>query len=275
MKKIIYDFGACSGFNLKYFLSRADIVVAIEADPLAADIIKDKFASAISEGRLFVENVVVTELKFNDFVPFYISKLGGGHNQFPEPKSEEMKFFDKVELPSLTALEIISKYGKPYYIKIDVEWADAQILRSILSAGIRPPFISAESHTSEIFALLHGLGGYQSFNLVRGCEVLSEFKSFGADSKIKSGSDIEHLFEEHSSGPFGYDISRPWMTPDNFFYYLALDRLGWKDVHATTEIQANSDLIVSFSKFARRQIVQDYVPMFVRKTISKIRKFRL
>ena len=44
---------------------------------------------------------------------------------------------------------------------------------------------------------------------------------------------IQHSFPHHSAGPFGNDISGPWMTPDNFFRVLALVGLGWKDIHAT------------------------------------------
>ena len=40
MKKIIYDFGANNGDNIKYYIQKSDTVIAIEADPKLCDIIK-------------------------------------------------------------------------------------------------------------------------------------------------------------------------------------------------------------------------------------------
>jgi predicted RNA methylase len=44
MKKIIYDFGANTGGSIPYYLKKADVVVAVEANPQLCAIMEDKFA---------------------------------------------------------------------------------------------------------------------------------------------------------------------------------------------------------------------------------------
>ena len=46
-------------------------------------------------------------------------------------------------------------------------------------------------------------------------------------------------FPHHSAGPFGNDISGPWMTSDNIFKVLSFAGLGWKDIHATNTKKAD------------------------------------
>ena len=41
--KIIYDFGACVGDNIPYYLLKSDLVIAIEANPSLVERIKQKF----------------------------------------------------------------------------------------------------------------------------------------------------------------------------------------------------------------------------------------
>lgn len=74
-KKIIYDFGANTGENLPYYLKKADLVVAVEANPSLCVGIREKHCNEIQKGRLVVENCVITTEKKAKVVPFYISKV--------------------------------------------------------------------------------------------------------------------------------------------------------------------------------------------------------
>lgn len=60
-RKIIYDLGANNGDEIPYYLKKADTVVAVEANPVLCDQIRDRFAVQIAEGRLFVEGCVLAE----------------------------------------------------------------------------------------------------------------------------------------------------------------------------------------------------------------------
>lgn len=61
MKKVIYDFGANNGDDIPYYLLKADVVVAVEANPKLCNAISNRFENYISDGRLFVENCVLAE----------------------------------------------------------------------------------------------------------------------------------------------------------------------------------------------------------------------
>ena len=122
--------------------------------------------------------------------------------------------------------------GNPYYIKIDIEHYDAQILRALFSAGVFPPFISAELHSIEVFALLVAQGGYNAFKLVDGGSVSRVYSNrlITCENEQKQ---VKLSFPFHAAGPFGNDVDGVWMTADNFLRVLALEGLGWKDIHAT------------------------------------------
>ena len=260
--KIIYDFGANKGTNLPYYLKKADIVVAVEANPSLCQEIRERFATEIAAGRLFVENYVLTADDSSAEVFFYICRLHHVLSQFPQPKQEDMKHFDKVLLPSKSVLSVIEAYGTPYYIKIDVEHYDEVILKTLFVNNIRPPFISAESHTIAIFALLVGLGEYTAFKLVAGPTVESDYRHHSI--AVASGSET-YSFPHHSAGPFGDDIPGQWLADNRFFELLAMEGLGWKDIHATNTIAADARARSrrSIAKTARlfvRLFVKPYVP---------------
>ncbi len=232
-RKVIYDLGSNNGDDIPYYLKKGDVVVAVEANPALAKQIEQRFSDAISEKRLFVENCVLTARGNPREGTFHLHKSNPVLSQFPKPSAAEIGQFNEVVLPARTVTDLIDTYGPPFYIKIDVEHYDEVILGELFANNIMPPFISAESHSIEVFSLLVSQGGYKSFNLVDGSSVGTKYK----DHVIQSGGGQETFsFPHQSAGPFGEDIGEPWMTADNFFRFLAFELLGWKDIHATTVI---------------------------------------
>jgi FkbM family methyltransferase len=231
--KVIYDFGSNNGDDLPYYLKRSDLVIAVEANPTLCDQIRTRFAEEIGKGRLIVENCVLTVDQDGTNVPFYVHRTDHVLSQFPEPAPKALADFERMWLPSKNVVGLIRKHGEPYYIKIDIEHYDQVILRALFENGIRPPFISSESHSIEIFALLLTLGGYGSFNLVDGRSIPLRY----SDHTIRTTQGPEqYTFPRHSAGPFGDDIKGPWLPAESFFTLLALEGLGWKDIHASTLI---------------------------------------
>lgn len=103
-------------------------------------------------------------------------------------------------LPSRTASSIIKHYGEPFYIKIDVENYDHEILRDLFKNEIYPPWISAESHTIEVFCLLVSTNVYHAYNLVDGSYNEIKFKNFPIKANL--GKEL-YSFPGNSSGPLG------------------------------------------------------------------------
>ena len=230
MKRIIYDFGANKGDDISYYLKRADLVVAVEADPDLCRMMQDSFAPQIKSGRVIVDNYVITVEALSE-VTFYKHKRNHVLSQFPKPRGRHLRAFTEVLLPARTPLSIISEHGAPYYIKIDVEHYDAAILANLFAHGIRPPYISAESHSAEVFPMLVAQGGYKAFKLVEGRHVHRSANDILIQGD--AGSVERFSFKRHAAGPFGDDISGEWLTAENCKRLLAFRGMGWRDVHAT------------------------------------------
>jgi FkbM family methyltransferase len=251
--RIIYDLGANRGDNISYYLKKADMVVAVEANPVLANQIRERFTDPIRTGRLTVHNCVLTCEKDNPEVNFYIHKTLDVRSQFPRPDDDRMHQFTKIQLPSISVLELIGTHGKPYYMKIDLENYDQIILKELFLNDVMPEFISAESHSIDVFSLLLSFGNYRSFNIVDGPTVASKYKNCA----IKTiGGAERYCFPEHSAGPFGEDIAGKWMTPDNFFRLLAFEQLGWKDVHATNAIPPDPHRRVYSANYLHKEIIR-------------------
>lgn len=231
-KKIIYDLGANNGDDIPYYLLKADLVVAVEANPALCDLMTARFGGEIEAGRLVVENCVVTADGVGGWVDFHIHRASHILSQLPPPLPGDEDDFDKVALPARAVSEIMSIHGDPYYIKIDIERCDAEILGALFNAGVFPPFISAEAHSIEVFALLVAQGRYNAFKLVDGASV-SKVYSERLITCGNQGNQVRWSFPFHSAGPFGDDVDGAWMTAENFLRVLALEGLGWKDIHAT------------------------------------------
>ena len=260
-KRVIYDFGANNGDDTEYYLKKADLVIAVEANPLLANAIRSRFSDAIAASKLVVEACILSDGITGTVHPFYIHKTNHVMSQFPRPEASRLSEFEEVQLPSKNVIDLVEQHGDPYYVKIDVEHFDQAILELLFSRDIRPPFISAESHSIEIFSTLVSQGKYDCFNLVDGRSVERVYKN--AHIETTRGEEV-YSFPRHSAGPFGADISSPWMTANNFFLRLAFEGLGWKDVHATNAFAADPNV--------RPQLCEIPPPPPKRKSFKRMRR---
>jgi len=228
---IIFDFGANTGEDIEYYLNRTSRVIAVEADPSLALIIKNKFAEQILNGKLVLVNKVLTD---NDVpkVDFYLHKTNPGLNQFQQPSIEMLEKFTVVELEAINVVSLVTKFASqslpPLYCKIDLEGFDLHILRALFNNGMYPIYLSAECHTFEIASLIIATDKYEAFNLVEGESV----PKFSYASNLSPGSSAMKQFRSFSAGPFGNDIPKGWLTKNAILAQLNLFGPGWKDFHA-------------------------------------------
>ena len=236
MKKIIYDLGCHNGSNIPYYLLKADLVVAVDANPKLCEIIKYKFEKEIQEKRLIVENCIISHEASGEKKSFYIfEELDVLSTIYPENKSylenKEIKKSDytKIEVVSKNILDLIYEFGDPFFIKIDLENYDHIILREIFNNKIIPKYISSECHNLEVFNLMTNNDEYNFFKLSKGNDVHLE------DYQIKnlSGFEINYKFPLHSAGPFADDIKGDWLPKDIFISQFFLNGgPSWVDIHA-------------------------------------------
>ncbi len=227
----IYDCGANNGDDIPYYLLRADKVVAIEANPNLAEGIRLRFSECINVGRLFVEECVVTG-GYCGSTEFYINDTYDYLGTTNIPVHQDSGNYRKVKLKSRSITSIIEQYGEPYYIKIDIEGGDDEVLTSILKSGYRPPYLSVEAHSFDVFTTLVCLGNYKAFKLLDGLSVVDDYSDFRVT--FQDGKSVPHAFPLHSAGPFGNDIAGDWMSTREFFKYLSFVGTGWKDIHVSS-----------------------------------------
>ena len=92
-----------------------------------------------------------------------------------------------------------------------------------------PAYISAEAHTIETFNELAAMG-YTKFKMVAGATVQSDYA--GHAIARNDGTLVAHDFPAHSAGPFGNDVSGPWLDKDAMLAAWRARGEGWFDLHA-------------------------------------------
>lgn len=219
--KIVYDFGAHNGSNIPYYLLKFDKVVAVEANPILISEIEVKFKKEISENRLILINCAVSSINGN--ANFYIHKDNSVLSQFPTPS--DIENFQVIRVESRKASDIVKEFGFPEYIKIDVEHTDVEILQDLFINKIFPMYISAESHDILVFTTLVSSRQYLSYKILDGRSIHDLYQNKNIDGQL-------YTFPFHSAGPMFEDIDLPELNEEQLFYKLAMQGLGWKDIHA-------------------------------------------
>ncbi len=248
--KVIYDIGANNGDDLAYYLLKAERVVAVEANPRLCEQILKRFQKEVELKRLIIENCALTD-SFSGEIDFYIHRVDHILSTLVEPVGRERDHFERTRITAISVSDLVAKHGEPYYIKIDIEGYDEKILEALYANGIKPPYISAESHTLGVFSLLAEKFGYKSFKLLEGASVGTKYAQAKVFSPIAGGY-AEYSFPSHSAGPFGDDIDGDWLDKDSLLKLLGFHGLGWKDIHATDCTAPKSMRLVPYNlAFAR------------------------
>ena len=228
-ERIIFDIGSNNGDDIPYYLLKAHKVVAVEANPLLCAHIESRFPNEILSGRLCVQNVALTSSN-QEYIDFYIHKQH--HVLSSLSPQSDIQDYTKISVKTLSLDQLVLRYGIPYYIKIDIEGTDEDILESLGHLSLKPSYLSAEAHKISVFALLSERLNYNSFKLVDGKSVPYSYRKTIVESLFHD-KPYGYSFPPHSAGPFGNDIFGQWMDKSSFLKLLAMQGLGWKDIHAS------------------------------------------
>lgn len=224
----IYDFGANNGDDLRYYLMKAEFVVAIEANPELCDLIEHRHGQAIREGRLRVINKLVCAEADQLSAPFFVHKRNHVLSQAIVPDTESAVDFEEIHLESITPSGLIDI--APLYVKVDLEGIDHLVLDDLFQNRIFPKYISSECHSIAVLGLITTTNFYNSYNLVNGYRVGTRYHDTLVTTNAGS---VRFRFAPHSAGPFGEDIGRPWLSERALVRMLGVHGLGWIDIHAT------------------------------------------
>lgn len=268
--KAIYDFGMNNGDDVEYYLKKGMKVVGVEANPELCEECRKRFPAAISDGSFVILNVALTSEQHETTVPFWIHRKYHFLSRFPKPSIEEQDKFLEISVEAKRASDIVKEHGAPHYIKLDVEHYDQKVLADLFSHDIYPDFLSAEAHSVQVFCLMVS-AGYRSFNLVDGSTVHIDYSA----ATISTPTGIEQFaFRHHSAGPFADDIASPWYNEDSFFYILAKQGLGWKDVHASKYIvpAAHPTVHIRKPQLTIGEHLRDFGPSLIRSVSYRFRR---
>jgi FkbM family methyltransferase len=156
MKNLVYDIGGYDGSDTGHYLSLGYKVLCIEAQPDQAARIAERFKD---HNGVTVLNVAVGPKAGT--MPFYVHPYG------------ELSSFDarkgsvKTEVLVRTLADIVSEYGIPHFMKVDIEGADRFAVLP-LTKEMAPPYLSFEAGKRDLDLILHAHSiGYTRFNLIR------------------------------------------------------------------------------------------------------------
>ena len=215
---LIYDVGLHTGDDTEFYLRKGYSVLGIEADPTLVAAAKIRFHEAIMRGRLHLVEGAVAPASAGDAIVFYANPHSDwGTIRCDWASRNEMlgSPSERIEVKRVDIAEIFRKYGIPFYLKVDIEGADLEVLEALKGFPDRPRYVSLESDKvrfSRLRAemdLLESLG-YAKFKVVQ----QGTISGMRISTRTCDGHPFDYEFGEHSSGPFGDDLPPPWLTYD-------------------------------------------------------------
>jgi FkbM family methyltransferase len=245
-RDLIYDVGLHNGDDTAYYLSKGYRVVAIEADPTLAEDARKRFEKEIAAGKLTLLNIGVGPTE--ETAQFWISESQREWNSFDKNGAcREGSPCYPIEVQCTRFKNILSKYGVPYYLKIDIEGHDRYCLED-LDPDDTPVYLSAEMSSLDQLIILSRLG-YDAYKCItQNNHTQLVYPSSGlyrhgpAADKGGERNSNQWKFKFGSSGPFGEETDGEWQTLEEcafawLAYLLGLTTYGmagvgtWFDVH--------------------------------------------
>lgn len=199
---LIYDVGVHRGFDTENYLARGYRVVAIDADPRMIRHCEERFSKELASGRLTLLHVGISDRA--GILPFFSSEHDDWNSFDPSIARRNGTPACVIDVACVPFGQILSTYGIPYYLKIDIEGCDLNCIKALAPSDL-PAYISSEMCNTDALCHLRALG-YSRFKLID-----------------------QRTHFTLSSGPFGEDTLGPWRTIDDVFYEWLHPRRGYKE----------------------------------------------
>lgn len=209
---LIYDVGMHKGEDAEFYLKKGFRVIGIEAVPALANEAAASLKEYVESGQLVILNVAIAEkegaLRF-----FESTACSAWGTLYPEWARRNQRLSGKpsteLMVEGATLTSILSEYGIPYYLKIDVEGADTLCLEALKGWKEKPKYVSIESTKTSWrdlereFAVLTELG-YTKF------KVVAQHKAQQCPWPAREGRYVDRSFPPGSSGLFGEEAPGNW-----------------------------------------------------------------
>ena len=179
----IFDIGANNGYKTDIFLRLGARVVAVDPDEANGEILRNKFlryrlspkeVSIVTEAvsdRIATQTMRIDEpgSAKNSFSKKWVDSLRVDGNRF----GNKLSFSHSKDVTTTTIERLCQGYGRPFFIKIDVEGHELSVLRGLKQPV---PYLSFEVNLPEFRAeglqcvdLLRSVAAHGRFNLASDC----------------------------------------------------------------------------------------------------------
>lgn len=159
-RELIFDIGFNSGEDTYMYMQHGFDVVAVEADRALEKAGRERFEAEIESGRLELHNLmlvgdeVLPERRPDGTMTFWVHRMFNEWSSIDKKQAckrvpqlpDEPSPCDGIQVQVMTCGELLAKHRTALYVKIDIEGADRDCLRSIaaLPRDKRPLYISVE-----------------------------------------------------------------------------------------------------------------------------------
>lgn len=224
---LIFDVGMHDGTDTAYYLAKGFRVVAVEANPALVEAARARFSTEIDQGRLKLIPAAIAETRGS--IPMAVADGMTIWSSIDPGFIERNRGVDYryVDVPTITFTDVLTEYGVPYFLKVDIEGNDMLPIRALHEVEARPRFVSIESSVTghkpefanvfEELTRLWGLG-YRRFKYVN----QATLSQITLPRRAQEGEYVDFRFDGHSSGPFGRETPGRWLT--------AREALAWAEV---------------------------------------------
>lgn len=213
---LVFDVGMHKGEDAEFFLKKGFRVVAFEANPDLILRAKLQFDEPLRSGRLNIVAGAIAPQLAGDRIKFYMnsdhSVWGTADSEWKQRNENFDLASEEIEVDRVDMLRTFERFGVPHYLKIDIEGADRVVLEALQEISERPQFVSIESEKVDFERLVEELGlleriGYKKFKIVQQARIPgSRIRTLTLD-----GRQLEYVFRDHASGPFGADLPGEWL----------------------------------------------------------------
>jgi len=212
---LIFDVGSNNGDDTDFYLRKGFKVVAIDADKSLCDNVSKRFAAQVESGQLEVLYSAVGH-ETGKVLTFYIcdemTDWNTTDHYFVARNEKAGAKYRQVEVPTVNVADVMETRGTPYYLKIDIEGADAIPLQTMIGLNDIPSYVSIEiaqhdlSEGLEQIRLLKQLG-YTQFNFFN----QGMRRSVKAPLPALEGNYAAFYPDAVTTGLFGKEIGGEWL----------------------------------------------------------------
>lgn len=188
----------------------------MEANPQHAEQVTWRLRHYIDIGRLTIVNKAITaeEGPITFYLSDNVSIWGTTERAWAERNRNAGASIREIVVPRLRFADLLSEFGVPYYLKIDIEGEDTTCLAALLEIEYRPKYMSIESSIALFeelvgeFCLFQQLGykrykRYKRYRIIPQHQIAKQQLS----NPAREGVNVDPTFIEGLSGAFGQELT--------------------------------------------------------------------